>query len=79
MGCGCSKAGSVCGGDKTKLKSLRNRIVTLYNTSKDAEKRREYKEVRTGVDEVIKSSACPDKKFLAYIKNYVDSEYNKLH
>lgn len=78
MGCGCNATGGACGGNKDKLRSYRNKIVTLYNTSKDPNKKQEYKEVLNGIDAVSKSSACPDKEFLLEIKNYVEDEYNKL-
>jgi hypothetical protein len=77
--CGCTGSSkSVCGGDKDKLRQLRNRVVTLHNTTKDPIKKAEYKEVLEGINEVSKSSACPDKAFLRELKIYVDSEYSKL-
>jgi hypothetical protein len=74
--CGCTGTKVVCGGTRTKLRSLRRQVVTLYNTATNPVKKQEYKEVKEGIDAAIKSSQCPSKSFVAEIQNYVNSEYN---
>jgi len=75
MGCSCSQNSNLCNGKLNELRSLRNQLVTLYNTTKDINKKAEYKELLSQLDEVRKDTKnCPSREFLQGIKDYIENE-----
>jgi|32_taG_2_1085360.scaffolds.fasta_scaffold06185_7 hypothetical protein len=75
MGCSCSQNSNLCNGKFNELRSLRNQLVTLYNTTKDINKKAEYKELLSQLDEVRKDTKnCPSREFLQGIKDYIENE-----
>lgn len=73
----CNQKGP-CKGSKTELRSLRNQIVTLHNTSSDYEKKQEYLFIIADIDEINKDlEACPDKALLYSLESYIENERNE--
>lgn len=76
--CNCSKksgAKTKCGDSLNTLREIRNNLVSLYNTSKDYAERKNYGDMKTHVDEIRKSGACPDVEFMAELKTYITNEF----
>lgn len=81
--CGCvsgsiggSKGSSTaCQGKFSDLHIIRNSLITLERTTKDAAKKQEYKEVRAQVEAMLKSSTtCPDLTTIVAFKNYIANQ-----
>ena len=66
---------SGCGGKIKELQEIRNKLITLEKIT-EGEKRQEYKDVRTQVEELLKTSgeACPDLEIIVGLKEYVNNE-----
>lgn len=77
---GKSKVGSkACQGRISSLQTLRNRLVTLENTTSSEEQKETYRRYRSDVESLIGSSinTCPDATTISLLKQYVDNEYAK--
>jgi hypothetical protein len=91
--CGCNSGGASqvggrrravsgkCASSVSELSTLRNRVVTLFNTEKDQAKKEEYKETKTLIDSMISNiystGSCTSFAELNTIKNLIDNEYTK--
>lgn len=75
----CRSSKGPCGNKSTYLRNSRTRTTTLFNTTKDAEKKAEYKQLIQEIDALIQNSAveCPSQETLTLIQTYIDSEYAK--
>lgn len=80
MGCRtCRSVKGPCGNKSVYLRNFRVRATTLYNTTKDLDKKNEYRSLIQQIDELIQQPAtsCPSEEEITLIKNYIDSEYAK--
>lgn len=75
----CKSSKGPCGSKSTYLRNSRTRTTTLFNTTKDTEKKAEYKQLIQEIDVLIKNSSieCPPQETLTLIQTYIDSEYAK--
>lgn len=80
MGCStCRSSKGPCGNKSTYLRNARTRTTTLFNTTKDIEKRAEYRQLINEIDTLISASSveCPSQETITLIQIYIDSEYAK--
>lgn len=78
MSCASCNQNGPCKGGKSEIRSLRNQIVTLHNTTEDYEEKRRHKEMIAEIDSVNKSiDFCPDKALLYSLENYIENERSK--
>lgn len=71
----CSNDNGPCGKKNKELRSLRNQIVTLHNTTKDYDKKVGYKEILSNINEVSKNiDSCPEKILLSSLRDYIENE-----
>jgi len=82
--CSCNKGksrvgGKTCQGRISTLQTLRNRLVTLENTTSFEEQKETYRRYRGDIEQLIGSSinTCPDATTISLLKQYVDNEYAK--
>lgn len=72
-----------CGKKVEDLTTLRNKMVTLYNVTKDIILKEEYKDFRLEIDSMINmyytEKTCPDITIINLLKQQVDYEYSKYY
>lgn len=72
-----------CNKKVDELTTLRNRMATLYNITKDVDLKGEYKEFRMEIDSLIENyylkKTCPEFATINEIKQIVENEYSKYY
>jgi hypothetical protein len=79
MGCGCGgSSSSGCGVSKNTLRSIRTRLTTLFNTTKDQDKKTNYRSLLNDLDVIVRDKQnCPNKEVVKTITTFVNNEYTK--
>ena len=70
-----------CNKNIEKLTLSRNRILTLYNITTDAELKEEYRISGIEIDDLLKTyygnKICPETTLVYQIQQYIENEYSK--
>jgi len=82
--CGCTKGtnglvnSTSCSGKVSDLHKIRNNLITLERITTDPDKKIEYKEMRSDVEQLLIEAveSCPDLQTINALKEYVENEFS---